>query len=149
MPAFMSLAAGSRLGPYEILTAIGAGGMGDVFLATDPRLDRRLAIKVLHTVDQHDAAARERLRREGRAAAALDHPYICKVYEIGEAEGRTFIAMEYVEGETLESRMRQGLLPIRQAVEIAHELAQALEEAHRRAIIHRDLKPSNVMLTAQ
>jgi predicted Ser/Thr protein kinase len=137
---------GRSLGVYQIRERLGSGGMGEVFLADDPRLGRRVAIKVLRP-SQDDASARERMRREAHAAAALDHPYICKVYEIGAADGRTFIAMEYVEGETLETRMRQGLLPMRHAVEIADELAQALEEAHGRTVIHRDLKPANVMLT--
>jgi serine/threonine protein kinase len=136
-------------GRYRLGAPLGAGGMGTVFEAHDQLLQRRVAIKRLPPELEADLLARERLRREALAAAALDHPFICKIYEIGDADGRTFIVMEYVEGETLEAFARRGLLPIRQVVEIAHELAQALEAAHGRAVIHRDLKPSNVMLTAQ
>jgi len=136
-------------GRYRLAASLGNGGMGEVFLADDTRLGRRVAIKFLHSDSQHDALARERLRREAMAAAALDHPFICKVYEIGEADDRTFIVMEYVEGDTLQALVRRELLPVRQVAEVANELAQALEEAHRRGVIHRDLKPSNVMLTKQ
>jgi tetratricopeptide (TPR) repeat protein/predicted Ser/Thr protein kinase len=134
---------------YRIVSPLGAGGMGEVFLAEDIRLQRRVAVKLLPASLEHDALARERLRREALAAAALDHPFICKVYEIGEADGRVFIVMEYVEGETLHVASRRGLLPVRQVVDIAHELTQALDVAHRRGIVHRDLKPANVMLTTQ
>src|SRR5262245_20483134 len=145
----MPLSAGSRLGHYEIETLVGAGGMGEVYRARDPRLQREVAIKILPAPLTDDASARERLRREALSAAALDHPFICKVYEIGESDGRLFIVMEFVEGQTLEAAARRDLLPLRQVVEIANELAQALEEAHRRSVIHRDLKPSNVMMTPQ
>jgi tetratricopeptide (TPR) repeat protein/predicted Ser/Thr protein kinase len=136
-------------GRYRILSPLGAGGMGEVFLAEDTRLERRVAVKLLPESIEADVVARERLRREALAAAALDHPFICKVYEIGDAEGRVFIVMEYVEGDTLHVASRSGLLPVRQVVEIAHELTQALDAAHRRGIVHRDLKPANVMLTPQ
>jgi tetratricopeptide (TPR) repeat protein/predicted Ser/Thr protein kinase len=135
-------------GRYRILSALGAGGMGEVFLAEDTRLERRVAIKLLPASAGEDAIARERLRREALAAAALDHPFICKVFEIGDADGRFFIVMEYVEGETLHASS-QALLPLRQVIDIAHELAQALDAAHRRGILHRDLKPANVMMTSQ
>ena len=136
-------------GRYRILSPLGAGGMGEVFLAEDTRLERRVAVKMLPASVEADAVARERLRREALAAAALDHPYICKVYEIGDADGRVFIVMEYVEGDTLHVASSRGLLPVRRVVEIAHELTQALDAAHRRGIVHRDLKPTNVMLTPQ
>src|SRR5438093_7395938 len=136
-------------GRYRILAPLGAGGMGEVFLAEDGRLERRVAVKVLPESIKEDHVARERLRREALAAAALDHPFICKVHEIGDASGRLFIVMEYVEGETLHAAARRGPMPIRDVLEIAHELAQALDTAHRRNIIHRDLKPANVMLTPQ
>jgi tetratricopeptide (TPR) repeat protein/predicted Ser/Thr protein kinase len=137
---------GSR---YRILSPLGAGGMGEVFLAEDTRLERRVAIKLLPASVGEDAIARERLRREALAAAALDHPFICKVFEIGDAEGRFFIVMEYVEGETLHTSSRRALLPMRQVIDIAHELAQALDAAHARGVVHRDLKPANVMVTSQ
>ena len=136
-------------GRYRIDSPLGAGGMGEVFLAHDTRLERRVAIKWLHPHHEQDLVARERLRREALAAAALDHPYICKIHEIGDADGRTFIVMEYVEGETLQVAAGRELLPVRQIVDLANELAQALEEAHGRGVVHRDLKPSNVMVTRQ
>jgi serine/threonine protein kinase len=136
-------------GRYRIDFPLGAGGMGEVFLAHDTRLERRVAIKWLHPDHEQDVVARERLRREALAAAALDHPFICKIHEIGDADGRTFIVMEYVEGETLQIAAGRELLPVRQIVDLATELAQALEEAHGRGVVHRDLKPSNVMVTRQ
>ena len=136
-------------GRYRIDSPLGAGGMGEVFLAHDIRLERRVAIKWLHPDHEQDLVARERLRREALAAAALDHPFICKIFEVGDADGRTFIVMEYVEGETLQVASRRELLPVRQVIDIAHELAQALETAHGRGVVHRDLKPSNVMVTTQ
>jgi tetratricopeptide (TPR) repeat protein/predicted Ser/Thr protein kinase len=134
---------------YRILSPLGAGGMGEVFLAEDSRLERRVAVKVLPASSAEDRVARERLRREALAAASLDHPFICKVHEIGDDDGRMFIVMEYVEGETLHAATRRGPLPMREVIDIAHQLAQALDTAHRRNIIHRDLKPANVMLTPQ
>jgi tetratricopeptide (TPR) repeat protein/predicted Ser/Thr protein kinase len=139
----------SIAGRYRILSPLGAGGMGEVFLAEDTRLERKVAVKMLPAAVEADAVARERLRREALAAAGLDHPFICKVHEIGDADGRAFIVMEYVEGDTLHTHARKALLPVRQVLEIAHELAQALDAAHRRGIVHRDLKPANVMLTPQ
>src|ERR1700733_8444632 len=136
-------------GRYRIESPLGAGGMGEVFLAHDLRLERRVAIKWLHSDHEQEIVARERLRREALAAAALDHPYICKIFEVGDADGRTFIVMEYVEGETLQVAAGRELLPVRQIVDLATELAQALEEAHARGVVHRDLKPSNVMVTRQ
>jgi serine/threonine protein kinase len=145
----VSLSIGTRLGPYEIVAPLGAGGMGEVFLAEDTRLERRVAVKLLPASASEDANARERLRREALAAAALDHPFICKVFEIGDADGRFFIVMEYVEGETLHAAARRAALPLRQVIDVAHELAQALDAAHRRGLLHRDLKPANVILTSQ
>ena len=136
-------------GRYHILSPLGAGGMGEVFLAEDTQLQRRVAVKLLPASTESDFVARERLRREALAAAALDHPFICKVHEIGDADGRMFIVMEYVEGETLHVAAHRALLPMRQVIDIAHELAQALDAAHRRKIIHRDLKPANVIVTPQ
>ena len=136
-------------GRYRILSPLGAGGMGEVFLAEDTRLERRVAVKLLPGSAEADSVARERLRREALAAAALDHPFICKIHEIGDADGRMFIVMEYVEGETLHVFARRALLPMRQVIDVANELAQALDAAHRKGIVHRDLKPSNVMVTRQ
>jgi serine/threonine protein kinase len=136
-------------GRYRVVSFIGAGGVGEVFLARDTQLERSVAIKLLQADLQEDASARERFRREAMAAAALDHPFICKVFEIGNADGRLFIVMEFIEGETLQTLARRGLLPLRRVIEIGSELVQALEEAHRRGVIHRDLKPANVMITPQ
>jgi tetratricopeptide (TPR) repeat protein/predicted Ser/Thr protein kinase len=136
-------------GRYQIERHIGAGGMGEVYLATDPVLGRRVAVKVLPAENQTDPTARERLRREARAAAGLDHPFICKIHEVGEAGDESFIVMEYIDGETLHQLAARSLLPTRQILDIAYALAQALEEAHTRGLTHRDLKPGNIMLTRQ
>jgi serine/threonine protein kinase len=136
-------------GRYHLSAQIGAGGMGAVFEAHDELLQRRVAIKLLPPELQSDRVARERLRGEALAAAALDHPFICKIHEIGETDGRLFVVMEYVEGETLHDLAGRSMLPMRQIVEMATEIVEALDEAHRRGLIHRDLKPSNIMLTSQ
>jgi serine/threonine protein kinase len=143
----MSLTAGTRLGPYEILAPIGAGGMGEVYRARDTKLGRQVAIKVLPGLLAADASARERLRREAASAAALDHPYICKVFDIGEEREILFLVMEFVDGETLHQRLRSGTMSLAEALRIAGEVAEALEKAHTNRFIHRDLKPANVMLT--
>ena len=142
----MSLARGVRLGPYEILAAIGAGGMGEVYKARDTRLNRTVAIKVLPA---HDAGAesRVRLEREARAISSLDHPNICALYDVGQHDDAFFIVMQYLEGQTLAERLKKGPLPIDVALRLAIEIAGALEHAHRAGIVHRDLKPANVMLT--
>jgi tetratricopeptide (TPR) repeat protein len=152
----MPLTVGNVLGAYEILAPLGEGGMGQVFKARDPRLGRDVAIKVLPAHLANDPLARERLRREAVAAAALDHPFICKVFEIGEEPlpapaGRTvlFIVMEFVRGETLHSRLSAGPVPIGEALVMTQEIVEALEAAHARQIVHRDLKPANVMISAQ
>ena len=137
----------ARIGRYELVRRLGAGGMGEVYLAHDPQLERRVAIKLLPSNLAADEIARERLRREALATAALDHPFVCKVFEVGEDAGTVFIAMEYVRGETLSARMRAGRLPFAEALRIAGEIAEALEEAHSVDIVHRDLKPANVILT--
>jgi serine/threonine-protein kinase len=145
----MTLAPGARLGPYEIVAPIGEGGMGVVFQARDQRLDRQVAIKVLPSALAADRQAQERLRREAMSAAALDHPYICKIFEIGEEGDAVFLVMEYVAGETLDHRLRSDRMPLPETLRLAGEIAEALQEAHERGILHRDLKPSNIMLTQQ
>jgi tetratricopeptide (TPR) repeat protein len=139
---------GTQLARYRLIERIGLGGMGEIFLAHDPYLDRRVALKVLAPGLTGDVVARERLRREAMAAAALDHPFICKVFEVGEDDGTLFIVMEYVRGETLDARLRAGRMSLAEALRIAGEMAEALEEAHAAGLIHRDLKPSNIMLTS-
>jgi serine/threonine-protein kinase len=143
----MPLSSGARLGSYEILSALGTGGMGAVYLGRDTKLTRNVAIKVLHDDDGAGADANRRLLREARAAARLDHPNICAIYEVGEADGRAFIVMQLVEGETLETRLRQGPIGVAEAVALGAEIADALAEAHAQGIVHRDIKPANVMIT--
>ncbi|MDA2938906.1 serine/threonine-protein kinase [Acidobacteria bacterium AH-259-A15] len=143
----MSLASGTRLGPYEIITLLGAGGMGEVYRARDTRLDRTVAIKVLlsHLSDNPDL--RQRFEREARTISRLNHPHICTLHDIGHHQGIDFLVMEYLEGETLADRLAKGALPIDQALRYAVEIADALDKAHRQGVVHRDLKPGNIMLT--
>ena len=137
----------SNLPPrYVLRDPLGRGGMGTVLLAEDTQLGRKVAVKFLSDKLEDDPTARERLHREARSAAALDHPYICKIHEIVAIDGRTGIVMEYVRGETLEARLRRSALGAADALAIAGEVAEAMDEAHRRHVIHRDLKPSNIML---
>jgi TolB-like protein/tetratricopeptide (TPR) repeat protein len=143
----LTLTAGTRLGRYEILSAIGAGGMGEVYRAHDSVLDRQVAIKLLPPETAADPSARQRLRREAMAVAAIDHPYICKIFEIGEQDAALFLVMEYVPGETLDRRLQGGRLPAAEALRLGGEIAEALEEAHARRFLHRDLKPANIMVT--
>src|SRR5262245_20689089 len=142
---------GRQIGPYQILSFLGAGGMGDVHLALDTRLGRKVAVKLLPAEFTTDAERLRRFEQEARAASALNHPNIITVHEIGEIEGRRFIVTEYVEGETLRRRMAsapQGRLRLSEALEIASQVAAALQAAHEAGITHRDIKPENVMLRA-
>jgi eukaryotic-like serine/threonine-protein kinase len=141
IPSYMPMAAKSRLGPYEIIAPLGAGGMGEVYEARDIRLERTVAIKVC------SIRFTERFEREARAISSLNHPHICALYDIGREDSIEFLVMEYLEGETLEARLRKGSLPIEEALRIAIQIASALDAAHRKGVIHRDLKPGNVMLT--
>jgi eukaryotic-like serine/threonine-protein kinase len=143
----MAILSGKRLGPYEILSAIGAGGMGEVYRARDTRLDRIVAIKILP--DDHAAhpELRERFEREARTIASLNHPHICVLHDIGHQDGTDYLVMEYLEGETLAERLKKGPLPLDQVLRYAIEISDALDKAHRKGITHRDLKPSNIMLT--
>jgi eukaryotic-like serine/threonine-protein kinase len=137
----MPLAGKTRLGPYEVIAPLGAGGMGEVYEARDTRLDRTVAIKICK------GKFTERFEREARAISSLNHPHICALYDIGHEAEVEFLVMEHLEGETLEDRLRKGPLPIDEALDIAIQIASALDAAHRKGIIHRDLKPANVMLT--
>jgi Tol biopolymer transport system component/predicted Ser/Thr protein kinase len=143
----MPLNPGTQLGAYEILSLLGAGGMGEVYRAKDTRLDRTVAIKVLppHLAAQQEL--RDRFDREARVVSGLNHPNICTLYDIGTQDGIDFIVMEYLEGETLAERLKKGPLPLEQAVKVAIEMSDALDKAHRKGITHRDLKPGNIMLT--
>lgn len=143
----MTLETASRLGPYEIVSALGAGGMGEVYKAKDTRLDRTVAIKVLPSHLSDDAALRERFDREARAVSSLNHPHICTLYDIGREGGVDFLVMEFIEGESLGKRLEKGPLPLPDALRRGIEIADALDEAHRHGVVHRDLKPGNIMLT--
>jgi serine/threonine-protein kinase len=143
----MALSAGTRLGPYEILEPLGAGGMGEVYRARDTRLDRTVAIKVLPEDLAADSQLKARFEREARAISALAHPNICTLHDVGEERGQTFLVMEHLVGQTLAERLKKGPLPLDQALEVATQIADALAAAHKQGIVHRDLKPGNVMLT--
>src|SRR5262245_32052388 len=143
----MALSSGTHLGPYEILAALGAGGMGEVYKARDGRLDRVVAIKILPDMLAGDAQFRDRFDREARAISHLDHPNICALYDIGEDHGTAYLVMQYLEGETLESCLKNGPLSLDQALKTAVEIASALDTAHKAGIVHRDLKPGNIILT--
>src|ERR1700674_3533639 len=143
----MAILPGRRLGPYEILSAIGAGGMGEVYKARDTRLERIVAIKVLPTHLAGRADLRERFEREAKTIASLNHPHICTLHDTGHQDEIDYLVMEYLEGETLAQRLLKGPLPIQQVLQYAIEIADALDKAHRKGITHRDLKPGNIMLT--
>jgi serine/threonine protein kinase len=137
---------GQTLSHYRIEKKIGEGGMGEVYLAQDTALTRKVALKFLPPEMQKDPVARKRFLREARSAAALDNPYICSIHEVGEFEAGAFIVMEYIDGETLLEKLRRGPLRLNQVLHIASEIAEALQTAHGRGIVHRDLKPANIML---
>ena len=142
----MALTSGTKLGPYEIQSPLGAGGMGEVYRARDTRLDRTVAIKVLPSHLSDDPQLKQRMEREAKAISALQHANICTLYDIGTQDGTGFLVMEYLEGQTLAERLAKGPLPLDQVLKIGTEIAQALEKAHQQGIIHRDLKPANIML---
>src|ERR1700721_1733433 len=143
----MALTSGTKLGPYEIQSPLGAGGMGEVYRGKDTRLDRTVAIKLLPKHLSSDPELRQRLEREAKAISALQHANICTLYDIGTQDGTEFLVMEYLEGQTLAERLAKGPLPLDQVLKIGTEIAQALRKAHQQGIIHRDLKPANIMLT--
>src|SRR5262245_3922146 len=142
----MGLQTGSRLGPYEIVAPIGAGGMGEVYRARDTRLDRTVAIKVLPSQLAADPQFRERFDREARTISQLTHPHVCTLHDVGDHEGTAYLVMEYLEGETLAARIERGPLKLEDALRIAMEIVSALDAAHRAGVVHRDLKPANIML---
>ena len=144
----MPLASGTHLGPYEILTMLGAGGMGEVYKARDTKLGRDVALKTLPESVTHDPERLARFRREAHVLAALNHPHIASIYGLEETDGQRFLVLELVEGETLATRIQRGPLPVAEALTIAREIAEALEAAHEKGIIHRDLKPANIALTS-
>ena len=143
----MALTAGNKLGPYEIQSPLGAGGMGEVYRACDTRLNRSVAIKILPEHLSGNAEARQRLEREARAISSLNHPNICTLHDIGHQDGVDFLVMEFLEGETLANRLLKGPLPPDQVLKYGIDICEGLERAHKNAVVHRDLKPSNIMLT--
>src|SRR5215471_15659780 len=144
----MALTSGSKLGPYEIQSPLGAGGMGEVYLARDTRLERTVAVKILPTHFSSSPEARQRFEREAKTITKLNHPHICILHDIGSDAGVNYLVMERVEGETLGSRLRKGPMQLQQALQYGSEIADALDKAHRCGVVHRDLKPDNIMLTA-
>jgi serine/threonine protein kinase len=140
----MTIAAGTRLGPYEILSALGAGGMGEVYRATDTTLGRQVAIKVLPEAFAQDAERLARFEREAKTLAALNHPHIAQIYGLERSSGVRALVMELVEGDDLSQRIALGAIPLDEALPIAKQIAEALEAAHEQGIIHRDLKPANI-----
>ncbi|HZI66856.1 MAG TPA: serine/threonine-protein kinase, partial [Thermoanaerobaculia bacterium] len=143
----MTLAAGARLGPYEIVSPLGAGGMGEVYLAKDSRLDRTVAVKVLASHLSASPEVRQRFEREAKTISQLSHPHICALHDVGREGETEYLVMEYLEGETLADRLAKGPLPLEQTLRFGVQIADALDRAHRQGIVHRDLKPGNVMLT--
>ncbi len=144
----MAIQSGTHLGPYEIVSAIGAGGMGEVYHARDPKLGRDVAIKVLPEAFAGDAARMARSQREAKVLASLDHPNIASIYGLEESGGIRALVMQSVEGPTLADRIKQGPIPVDEAIRIARQIADALEYAHERGIVHRDLKPANIKVAA-
>jgi serine/threonine protein kinase len=143
----MTLAAGTRLGPYEILSPLGAGGMGEVYKARDTRLERDVAIKVLPPHLSASEEMRQRFEREAKAISQLSHAHICALYDVNREGETEYLVMEHLEGETLADRLSKGPLPLEQTLRYGMEMADALDKAHRQGIVHRDLKPGNVMIT--
>jgi eukaryotic-like serine/threonine-protein kinase len=143
----MGLTSGTKLGPYEIQSPLGAGGMGEVYRARDTRLERTVAIKILPEHLSGSPEARQRFDREARAISSLSHPNICHLYDVGQQEATSYLVMEYLEGETLAERLRKGPLPLGQVLRVGIEICEGLEKAHRSGVVHRDLKPGNIMLT--
>ena len=144
----MALNSGTRLGPYEILASLGAGGMGEVYRAKDTRLGRDVALKILPAGISADSVAKQRFEREAKTISGLNHPHICVLHDVGSQDGLDYLVMECVEGETLSKRLEKGPLPLEQVLRYGMEIAGALDKAHRSGVVHRDLKPGNVMLTA-
>ena len=143
----MSLSAGNKLGPYEVIAPLGAGGMGEVFRARDTRLDRTVAIKILPSQVSNDPTHKQRFEREAKTISSLNHPHICVLYDVGHQDGTDYLVMECLEGETLAKRLEKGPLPLEQVLKFGRQIADALDKAHRSGVVHRDLKPGNIMLT--
>src|SRR5499426_700034 len=143
----MSLPPGTRLGPYQVVNRVGAGGMGEVYKATDTRLGRTVAVKVLPAHVAADPALRARLEREAKAISSLNHPHICALFDVGQDEDTFYLVMEFLEGESLADRLQKGPLNADLVCRFGVEIADALDSAHRQGVVHRDLKPGNIFLT--
>src|SRR6476661_2048657 len=143
----MPLAPGTKLGPYEIQSPLGAGGMGEVYRAKDTRLERTVAIKILPAAISADPAAKQRFEREAKTISGLNHPNICILHDVGSQDGVDYLVMECIEGETLAKRLNRGCLPLEQVLKYGAQIADALDKAHRSGVVHRDLKPGNIMVT--
>ena len=143
----MTVSPGTKLGPYEILASVGAGGMGEVYRARDTRLDRTVAIKILPLHLSSNLHLKQRFEREARTISSLSHPNICSLYDIGHQDGIDYLVMEFLEGETLAERLSKGALPMDQVLRYGMQIADALDKAHKQGIVHRDLKPGNIMIT--
>src|SRR6266576_2747261 len=144
----MALSLGTKLGPYEIVSPLGAGGMGEVYRARDARLDRTVAIKSLPAQFSADPVHKQRFEREAKTISQLNHPHICVLHDIGHQDGIDYLVMECVEGETLAKRLEKGPLALEQVLKLGAQIADALDKAHRSGVVHRDLKPGNIMLTS-
>src|ERR1700690_3689223 len=143
----MALTSGTKLGPYEVVSPLGAGGMGEAYRARDTRLDRTVAIKILPEHLSENPDAKQRFDREARAISSLNHPNICTLYDVGHQDGMDYLVMEFLEGETLADRLAKGPLPLEQMLKYGIEICEGLEKAHKTGVTHRDLKPGNIMLT--
>jgi serine/threonine protein kinase len=139
----MALTSGTKLGPYEIIAPLGAGGMGEVYRARDLRLERTVAIKILPSRLSENPEAKQRFDREARTISSLNDPHICTLFDVGNHDGVNYLVMEYLEGETLADRLRKGPLPVERVLKHGVEICEGLERAHRSGIVHRDLKPGN------
>src|SRR6202023_4247082 len=146
MPPLMALAPGTKLAPYETLSPLGSGGMGEVYRARDTRLGRDVAIKILAREMSSDPARKQRFEREAKTISNLNHPHICVLYDVGHQDEMDYLVMECVEGETLAKRLEKGPLVREQVLKFGTQIADALDQAHRSGIVHRDLKPGNIML---
>src|ERR1700740_1401903 len=143
----MGLTTGTKLGPYEIQSPLGAGGMGEVYRARDTRLERAVAIKIRPAQFSADPVRKQRFEREAKTISSLNHPHICTLHDVGSQDGVDYLVMECVEGETLAKRLEKGPLPLEQVLKCGAQIADALDKAHRSGVVHRDLKPGNIMLT--